>query len=210
MVVATLSVLASSGVAPDLRSETSYRRYLLLSSPWKKAAPANGRATAIADLVSRYNEIVDEVETDPRSENRAQTMTETAAQRSRIMRAVKSKDTAPELAVQRLAHALGYRHRLHARDLPGSPDLTFPRRKKVIFVHGCFWHGHRCERGDRTPHNNRAYWQRKIARNRARDRRCLKDLKAQGWRTLVVWECQIKATERLARRLGRFLDSPNP
>lgn len=129
----------------------------------------------------------------------------TSEQRSRTMRAVKGKDTGPEMAVRRLVHGMGYRYRLHRKDLPGNPDLVFGPRRKVIFVHGCFWHGHRCKRGDRTPKENRDYWQKKIARNLKRDREHLKALKGAGWRVLVVWECEIKKAT-LASGLRRFLD----
>ncbi len=129
----------------------------------------------------------------------------TSPERSRIMRAVKGKDTAPELAVRRLLHARGYRYRLHRRDLPGNPDLTFPARRKVIFIHGCFWHGHDCKRGARTPKTNTDYWAAKIARNVARDRRCLDDLAREGWQACVVWECEIADAEALIGRLSRFL-----
>ena len=130
---------------------------------------------------------------------------ETAEQRSRIMRAVKSRDTAPELAVRRLVHGKGYRFRLHRKDLPGNPDIVLSARRKVILVHGCFWHGHRCARGDRQPKTNRAYWALKITRNRKRDTRNRRMLRTAGWSVLVVWECQLKDATRLARRIDTFL-----
>jgi DNA mismatch endonuclease (patch repair protein) len=132
-------------------------------------------------------------------------MKETAEQRSRIMRAVKGADTTPELAVRRLAHGMGFRFRLHRKDLPGRPDLTFPRLRKVIFVNGCFWHGHDCARGARVPVRNRDYWTRKVARNVERDRSALSALQRLGWKSLVVWECEIKDQGRLRRALRRFL-----
>jgi len=132
-------------------------------------------------------------------------MKETAEQRSRIMRAVKGADTTPELAVRRLAHSMGYRFRLHRKDLPGKPDLTFPRLRKVIFVHGCFWHGHDCARGARVPVQNRDYWTRKVARNVERDMSAQSALQRLGWKSLVVWECEIKDQDRLRRALCRFL-----
>ena len=138
-------------------------------------------------------------------------MTETPEQRSRVMRAVKSRDTAPELAVRRLAHALGYRYRLHRRDLPGTPDLVFPSRRKVVFVHGCFWHGHDCPRGDRMPKTNADYWTAKIARNRERYERQQAELRLDGWRVLTVWECETRERDELAARLRSFLDgAPAP
>jgi DNA mismatch endonuclease (patch repair protein) len=132
-------------------------------------------------------------------------MKETPEQRSRIMRAVKGYDTAPELTVRRLVHGMGYRFRLHRKDLPGKPDLTFPRLRKVVFVHGCFWHGHDCIRGARVPVQNRDYWTRKVARNIERDRKARSALVRLGWKTLVVWECEIKDQERMRRALRRFL-----
>jgi len=132
-------------------------------------------------------------------------MTETAEQRSRIMRAVKGANTMPELAVRRLAHGMGFRFRLHRKDLPGKPDLTFPRLRKVIFVHGCFWHGHDCARGARVPVQNRDYWTRKVARNAERDRIAQSELQRLGWKSLVVWECEIRDQDRLRRALRRFL-----
>jgi DNA mismatch endonuclease (patch repair protein) len=132
-------------------------------------------------------------------------MKETAEQRSRIMRAVRGADTTPELAVRRLAHSMGYRFRLHRKDLPGKPDLTFPRLRKVIFVHGCFWHGHDCARGARVPVQNRDYWTRKVARNVERDMSAQSALQRLGWKSLVVWECEIKDQDRLRRALRRFL-----
>src|ERR1700689_5110648 len=109
-------------------------------------------------------------------------MTATDEIRSATMRAVKSKDTKPELEVRSLIHHLGYRFRLHRRDLPGTPDLVFPGRRKVIFVHGCFWHGHDCPRGSRVPKANQNYWMRKVARNRERDLASQRALTASGWR----------------------------
>jgi DNA mismatch endonuclease (patch repair protein) len=121
------------------------------------------------------------------------------------MRAVKSKDTAPELLVRRLLHSKGYRYRLHRSDLPGCPDLVFPSRKKVLLIHGCFWHGHDCARGSRVPKTNTDYWTKKVARNRARDVRSREQIEAAGWKVLTVWECEIKDSHRLSKRLSRFL-----
>jgi DNA mismatch endonuclease (patch repair protein) len=125
--------------------------------------------------------------------------------RSRTMRAVKAKDTAPEWLVRRMLHAAGYRYRLHAKDLPGKPDLVFPARRKVIFVHGCWWHGHNCARGARSPKTNVDYWTEKVARNAARDSGHLAALRTAGWKVLTVWECELKA-DKLKRRLIRFLE----
>lgn len=129
---------------------------------------------------------------------------ENPAQRSRMMAAVKGKDTQPEFVVRGLCHSLGYRYRLHRRDLPGKPDLVFSSRRKVIFVHGCFWHGHRCPRGNRVPKNNREYWLAKVERNRTRDKRHEHRLHSLGWGVLVLWECELRLPN-LKRRIVRFL-----
>jgi DNA mismatch endonuclease (patch repair protein) len=129
----------------------------------------------------------------------------TTAERSRVMRAVKGKNTGPEMLVRRLAHSLGFRFRLHRSDLPGKPDLVFPGRKAIIFVHGCFWHGHGCPRGARVPKANRAYWMAKIGRNVARDAANLKQLRSAGWRVLTLWECKLK-NSKLPSQITRFLN----
>lgn len=121
------------------------------------------------------------------------------------MRAVKSKDTSPELRVRRLLHGVGYRYRVHVADLPGKPDLVFAARQKVVFVHGCFWHGHSCQRGDRIPQTNTNYWRKKINRNKERDAEHRKALAEQGWRALTVWECELGNDEELLERLRSFL-----
>jgi len=128
------------------------------------------------------------------------------AARSERMRQVRSKDTRPEMIVRRLAHRLGYRFRLHRRDLPGSPDLVFPARRAIIFVHGCFWHQHDCPRGSRRPSSNAAYWHPKLARNVERDGKARQQLENEGWRVLVLWECEMRDTDQLSRRLASFLD----
>lgn len=128
-------------------------------------------------------------------------------QRSANMRAVRTRNTGPEMRVRQIAHELGYRFRLNLRDLPGKPDLAFPGQRKVIFVHGCFWHQHQgCPRGN-APQSNLSFWQPKLARNKTRDEEQLAAVKKRGWRALVVWECQTKDKKRLAARLRRFLGS---
>lgn len=122
------------------------------------------------------------------------------------MALIRSKDTGPEMAVRRLSHRLGYRHRLHRGDLPGKPDLVFPSRNAVVFVHGCFWHGHDCKRGARMPKTNADYWRAKMARNVARDHVTAAALAAIGWRSLVIWECEVKDLAAVERRLREFLD----
>lgn len=127
--------------------------------------------------------------------------------RSAVMRAVKSRDTSPELAVRAAARVAGYakRYRLGGGGLPGKPDLVFGALRKAVFVHGCFWHGHDCKRGARKPKDNAAYWSAKIARNVARDAASLAALKAQGWASLVIWECKTRDADKLASRLSKFL-----
>jgi DNA mismatch endonuclease, patch repair protein len=131
----------------------------------------------------------------------------TKEQRSANMRAVKNRDTAPEKIVRSLIHRMGYRFRLRRSNLPGKPDLVFPGRQAVIFVHGCFWHSHACKRGTLKPKTNEEFWAEKLARNAARDKEQIVRLKEQGWRSLVVWECGVKDERRLAVRLRRFLES---
>jgi len=126
-------------------------------------------------------------------------------QRSAVMRAVKSRNTTPEIAVRRAAHALGLRFRLHRADLPGKPDLVFPAKRAALFVHGCFWHGHSCARGDRMPATNRDYWRAKIGRNMARDKASLSALRKLGWKPVVIWECETRDKAALARLLTRKL-----
>lgn len=127
--------------------------------------------------------------------------------RSAVMRAVKSSDTAPEMIVRRLVHHLGGRFRLHRRDLPGTPDIVLPSRRKVIFVNGCFWHGHDCSRGARVQKTNTNYWRAKIDGNVSRDRQSLAALEAAGWRVLTIWECDTGKPKRaaLTARLSGFL-----
>lgn len=130
----------------------------------------------------------------------------TPAQRSNVMARVKAKNTTPELKVRRLVHALGYRYRLHRKDLPGKPDLVFAGRRKVIFVHGCFWHGHDCKRGARQPKQNADYWRTKISRTMARDQSTLERLADAGWFSLVIWECELKTLQAVQARIVAFLD----
>ncbi len=111
-------------------------------------------------------------------------------ERSKQMSLVRSKDTKPELRVRKLIHSMGYRYRLHARDLPGRPDLVFRSWKKVIFVHGCFWHQHDCAMGNRIPKSRIVFWKEKLEKNKERDIRNLHKLEEIGWSALVIWECQ--------------------
>lgn len=128
------------------------------------------------------------------------------ASRSANMRAIRSVGMKPEMIVRRAVYKLGYRYRLHRKDLPGKPDLVFGARRKVIFVHGCFWHQHKKCRDGRVPQSNLGYWNRKLVRNVERDTEHLVKLKRLGWKVLVVWECDTKDLPRLGSRLKRFLD----
>lgn len=132
-----------------------------------------------------------------------------STKRSAIMRAVKSRDTGPELIVRACVRALGYgrRYRLNGAGLPGKPDLVFGTMQKAIFVHGCFWHGHDCKRGAREPKDNAAYWRAKIARNRQRDAASLKALRSAGWSALTIWECETRDDAALSRALKAFLSN---
>lgn len=121
------------------------------------------------------------------------------------MRAVKSQHTSPELIIRKRLRSKGYSFRVHGAELPGVPDIVFPKRHKVIFVHGCFWHGHKCKRGNRSPKTNVEYWIAKIGRNRRRDVKVRRQLKERGWSALTIWECQLKDTGRLETRLEKFL-----
>jgi len=124
------------------------------------------------------------------------------------MRAVKSKDTVPEMLVRKLIYRLGFRYRLHNATLSGKPDIIFNKRKKAIFIHGCFWHGHLCKRGDRIPATNTEYWLQKIGRNKTRDKQVVEKLELEGWAVLIVWECELKDAVLLKNKLVEFLGHP--
>ena len=128
-----------------------------------------------------------------------------AERRSANMRQIRSQNTAPELLLRRMLHSAGYRFRLHRKDLPGKPDLVFPCRRKVIFVHGCFWHQHPGCREGRIPQSRREYWESKLVRNQQRDAAAQVSLQEQGWRALVIWECELKDTGAAMRTVQRFL-----
>ena len=125
--------------------------------------------------------------------------------RSENMRRIPSKGTKPEMFLRLFLHSQGYRYRLHAPDLPGRPDLVFRGLRKVIFVHGCFWHQHKACREGRIPESRRDYWEPKLLRNVERDRNHLADLRKLGWKFLVIWECEINDSERAEKRAIRFL-----
>jgi DNA mismatch endonuclease (patch repair protein) len=125
--------------------------------------------------------------------------------RSKNMSRISSKNTKPELIVRSLVHSLGFRYRLHVKSLPGKPDLVFRQRKKVIFVHGCFWHQHASCREGRVPCSRQEYWQSKLTKNVERDTAHTAQLAAAGWKTLIVWECEMKNRAELGRQLSDFL-----
>jgi len=128
----------------------------------------------------------------------------TPEERSERMRRVRSKNSKVELLVRRLVHGLGYRYRLHDRKLVGSPDMVFRPRRKVIFIHGCFWHGHACKLG-RMPKSRVGFWSQKISTNRTRDAKVLETLNAMGWKALVVWECEVGDRDQLEHTVREFL-----
>jgi len=127
-------------------------------------------------------------------------------QRSRNMSRVRGKNTSLELKVRSLLHRLGYRYRLHRKDLPGTPDLVFSGRRSVIFIHGCFWHGHSCARAA-LPTSNREFWETKIGRNKERDNQAQASLASAGWKVLTVWQCETKDETALRERLVGFLEA---
>jgi len=135
------------------------------------------------------------------------TDTLTPEQRSKLMSRIRGRDTSPEMTIRRLVHSMGYRYRLHRRDLPGTPDLVFGPRRKVIFVHGCFWHLHQGCPLARRPKSRTDYWWPKLEANRQRDKRNQQALEDLGWKVLVIWECEIKKGVSLAERIQDFLGS---
>lgn len=119
-----------------------------------------------------------------------------AQQRSLCMSRIRGKDTKPEILVRKGLFALGFRFRLHAKDLPGSPDLVFPKHRAVIFVHGCLWHGHACHLF-KWPQTNAVFWRNKIEKNKHNDTACQQALRAAGWRVLTIWECALRGRKRM-------------
>lgn len=130
----------------------------------------------------------------------------TKEKRSEIMSSIRGKNTSPELTVRKLVFSLGYRYRLHSKNLPGKPDLVFPGRKKVIFVHGCFWHMHDCKKGA-PPESNKNFWYTKLERNKARDAKNLSELEKNGWEVLIIWQCQLKNLLELDAAIRAFLNA---
>jgi DNA mismatch endonuclease, patch repair protein len=130
----------------------------------------------------------------------------TPTERSALMSRIRSKNTKPELVVRSMLHHLGYRFRLHRKDLPGRPDIVLPRHRKIILVQGCFWHGHFCSLASK-PKSNEGYWRQKIKGNKARDMRNIELLHGQGWTVLELWECEIRWASSLSAKLERFMRS---
>lgn len=124
------------------------------------------------------------------------------------MRRVRSKDTSIERKVRSALHRLGFRFRLHRSDLPGKPDIVLPKYRTVVFINGCFWHGHDCARGNRIPATNRDYWLAKIGRNKSRDAKSKANLEELGWQVLHVWECQLKDADSVALSLASAIRTP--
>ena len=131
----------------------------------------------------------------------------TKDERSERMSRIRSADTKPEMVVRRIVHRMGYRYRLHAKGLPGNPDLAFKARRKVIFVHGCFWHQHGC-RQYRMPRTRTDFWDPKLQTNKTRDAKVQRELRELGWKVLIVWECEIKDLVGLQERITAFLEAP--
>ena len=134
--------------------------------------------------------------------------TRSPEQRSRIMRSVRSRDTGPELLVRKLLHGLGLRFQLYEKFLPGRPDVVLPKHRVIVFVHGCFWHGHSCSKG-RLPKSKIRFWTDKIQRNQVRDAESVRRLRAQGWRVLTVWQCETRDADKLRSKLARYFRVAN-
>ncbi len=130
----------------------------------------------------------------------------TPEQRRRNMSAIRSKDTTPEMIVRKLVHGMGYRYRLHRKDLPGKPDLVFPRMKKIVFVNGCYWHMHNCKYGKVVPKTNAKFWRDKRTSTVTRDKKNIQQLKKLGWDVLVVWECQTNVLPIIKREISHFFN----
>lgn len=185
------AVWSPSGAFAPLNPRPAFRRWSTFAAIRLHAKPS-GHVLSLADEIwIRSPE--------------AMTDTRTPEQRRRIMQSVKTADTEPEWSVRRLLFSLGYRYRLHRKDLPGCPDIVLPSRRKAIFVHGCFWHGHSCSKG-RAPKSRKDYWGPKIAANRERDARNLCKLNHLGWATAVVWQCELADREALTSRLKSFVE----
>ncbi len=122
------------------------------------------------------------------------------------MSQIRKKDTSPELIVRKMVHSLGYRFRLHRSDLPGCPDIVLPKHGKIIFVHGCWWHRHNCKLGRRVPKSRKDYWLPKLAGNKSRHAKNVRELRKDGWKVLTVWECQLKKPDLVVKRIAKFIE----
>ena len=131
----------------------------------------------------------------------------TPEQRSRNMAAIRSRNTAPEMKVRRALHAAGFRFRLHRRDLPGHPDIVLPKFQTVVFVHGCFWHMHRCPYGKPQPMTNSGFWSQKRMGNVERDKKNIRALRASGWRVYTIWECQTRNSQQLQAQIHKLINN---
>lgn len=131
------------------------------------------------------------------------------SERSLLMSRIRSKNTKPELAVRSVLHRMGYRFRIHSRMLPGCPDIVLPRHRKIVLVHGCFWHGHNCSIAS-TPKSRVEYWLPKLERTKMRDKENARELRRTGWHVLELWECEIRRGEGFIKRLARFMKAPIP
>ena len=129
------------------------------------------------------------------------------SKRSQVMKAVRPANTRPELQVRKIIHRLGYRYSLHRHDLPGTPDIVFPSRKKILFINGCFWHRHHCKRGQSIPLNNREFWVTKFEKNVVRDKKNKRALNRLGWSYLTIWQCQMHDRESVMNRIIKYLES---
>jgi DNA mismatch endonuclease (patch repair protein) len=178
----------------------------MLSPPNMNAASPTHRCDAVARGVGAGNrsEFADDeigaVKIRIAAHKRRLTLSERMAR-------IRKVDTKPELAVRRIVHAMGYRFRLHVRGLPGNPDIVLPRHRKIIFVHGCFWHRHDCPDGRKLPSSKPEYWGPKLERNRHRDEESIMQLSELGWRVLVIWECEIRDADALRSIIYDFLRS---
>ena len=194
----------AQSLAIRIRRMCEGRRRKIASNP-RPARPGVGE---VADGPEPAPRVREGFPTPGRPESTLTTDPLTPNQRSALMARIRSKDTQPELVVRRLVWSLGFRYRLHQRDLPGRPDIVLRRHRKAIFVHGCFWHAHKgCPRAT-VPKTRRDFWTAKFQGNRRRDAASLRALRRDGWKVLVLWECELKDRARLSERVGTFLAGP--
>jgi DNA mismatch endonuclease (patch repair protein) len=166
--------------------------------------PPSLRSDSASFIFLGWNQIAGSAKVAKLNTGRQLIDTRSPEQRRRIMQSIKSKDTGPELIVRRLLLSLGYRYRLHKRSLAGKPDIVFSPRRKAIFIHGCFWHGHECKKGN-PPKSRLDYWEPEINANKARDQKIKGELESDGWTLLVIWQCETSDSKLLEERLNLFL-----